>query len=183
MKKIILFGDSITAGYKNGEIDTILNDKINEKLPDTLIQNAGIPGDTTRGALDRVERHVVAYCPDVVTVFFGANDAWLYSGITEHEFQENLETLVRSLSDSRVILLGVPYANQSVHEGERSEERLRRFNDVSKAVAEKYQVPFIDVLTEMLVDDNQVSYLQEDGLHFSEEGYQLLARLIIEEIQ
>ena len=95
MKKIILFGDSITAGYEDGVTDFRLNEEIEAIFTDVEVINAGIPGDTSQGALKRVKNHVLKYEPDIVTVFFGANDASKISGLDINSYQENILALVR----------------------------------------------------------------------------------------
>lgn len=73
-KPLILFGDSLTAGYLDGEITDELTKRLAAVFPEVPVVNAGIPGDTTTGALIRLHDHVLRYDPKLVTVFFGAND-------------------------------------------------------------------------------------------------------------
>ena len=44
-------------------------------FPNWKVVNAGVPGDTTFDALNRIEEDVLSYKPDFVTVFLGTNDA------------------------------------------------------------------------------------------------------------
>jgi len=53
MAKIILFGDSITAGYSKGKVTDQLTRRIKASFPAADVVNAGIPGETTREALLR----------------------------------------------------------------------------------------------------------------------------------
>lgn len=184
MRKIILFGDSITAGYKNGEIDTILNDTIARLSKTPLyITNAGIPGDTTVGALRRVAEHVTRYEPDVVVVFFGTNDASELSGITLTQYERNLEDLVTLINPKRVVLLGPSYTDQTLYHNDKPIVRLTQYNNAVSRVAKRYSVPYIDILREMMQDTDPRRYLQADGLHFSKTGYDLLAHLIVESLK
>ncbi|MEG2602840.1 MAG: lipase, partial [Carnobacterium sp.] len=59
LKKIVLFGDSITAGYLDGYVSKALTDRLADFLPEDKIINVGIPGDTTNGGLERFEQHVL----------------------------------------------------------------------------------------------------------------------------
>jgi len=184
MKKIILFGDSITAGYQNGEIDIILNTKIQRLLnKEVEIINAGIPGDTSKGALGRYQDHVIAYEPDIVTIFFGANDVEKMSGISLAQYEENLAYLVEKIGAHKVVLIGPPYAHQMMYEKERPLIDLMQYNNAAQRVAKAYNTKFIDMLEEMIQSEDPTNYLQVDGLHFSEVGYDLLARLIVETIK
>lgn len=180
MKKIILFGDSITAGYKDGEIDVILNERIAENIDiEASITNAGIPGDTTRDALKRVNAHVLRYTPDIVTVFFGANDVFEINQVSIETYKKNLSDLIDSIGSDKVLLFGPPYRVR-----EESEEigRLVQYNQGAREVALAKNCRFIDVLRKMQEIPNPTQYLQSDGLHFSEEGYVFLGKLMAKEI-
>lgn len=182
MKKIILFGDSITAGYENGVTDFRLNEEIEAVFTDIEVINAGIPGDTSQKALMRVESHVLKYEPDIVTVFFGANDVSKISGLGINSYQENLLSLVRQIGPEKVILIGVPYANQVYYKQERPMSRIKNFNEVAKKIAQTQKINYINLLNEMIKEE-PLELLQEDGLHFSRKGYQLLGKLINQELR
>ena len=83
---------------------------------------------------------------------------------------------------SKVILLGPPYADQRIYSNERSLERIKAYNEAVRRIAESNKIAYVDVLESMLKQET-LSYLQEDGLHFSRKGYQLLGQLINQEIK
>lgn len=182
MTKIIFFGDSITAGYENGVTDFRLNEEIEAVYSEMETINAGIPGDMTVGALERVERHVLKYNPDIVTVFFGANDVSTVMGISVEAYRENLLALVKLIGAEKVILIGPPYADQRYYENERNLTRINEFNEAVKEISQLKEVNYINLL-EKMIEKTPTDYLQEDGLHFSRLGYQLLGKLINEEIR
>lgn len=182
MKKIILFGDSITAGYENGVTDFRLNEEIEAVFTAVEVINAGIPGDTSEGALMRVKNHVLKYKPDIVTVFFGANDASKISGLGINSYKENILSLTSLIGPEKIILIGVPYANQKYYKEERPMSHLEKFNKVVKGIAEAQKINYIDLLAEMTKEE-PLDLLQNDGLHFSRAGYQLLGKLINEELR
>lgn len=182
MHKIILFGDSITAGYEDGLTDFRLNEEIEAVFTNVEIINAGIPGDTSQGALLRVKDHVLKYHPDIVTGFFGANDVSKITGLKIEEYQENLITLIKEIGAEKIILIGPPYADQRYYKLERPLNRLKEFNHVAKKIAADYSMSYIDLLTEMTKEE-PLSLLQADGLHFSRQGYQLLGTLINDELR
>ncbi len=90
---IAFLGDSVTQGCfecyidENGCIETVFDNKsaYSERLRELLstlypmvqvnIINSGISGDTTEGALKRLDRDILAYSPDLVVVSFGLNDS------------------------------------------------------------------------------------------------------------
>lgn len=71
--EIICFGDSLTAcGGENGRYSDMLQDS----LPDCLLVNRGIGGDTIAGALARLEEDVISCKGDYLVIGIGANDYW-----------------------------------------------------------------------------------------------------------
>lgn len=78
-KKIIAFGDSLTAGtlwWNNNGLDTY-PDILARNFPDSTVINAGKRGDSTYNALLRFDEDVLAEAPDIVIICFGMNDqAW-----------------------------------------------------------------------------------------------------------
>ena len=90
---IVVLGDSVSQGCfecfinENGEIDTVhdyksaystrLRELLNTLYPRAQINviNSGISGDQAKGGLDRFERDVLAYNPDLVIISYGLNDS------------------------------------------------------------------------------------------------------------
>lgn len=72
---IVAFGDSLTEGVGA----TSGNDYVSqlERLSGESIINAGVRGDTTRSALERVDSDVLSEDPSIVIVWLGGNDVLL----------------------------------------------------------------------------------------------------------
>ena len=106
MPVIAFLGDSVTQGcfdlyVKDGILKTYTEaekgypEKVKAifrmlypEVPITVI-NAGISGDSAKGGLDRLDRDVLNYNPDIVVVCFGLNDAG--------RAKEGLDTYINSL--------------------------------------------------------------------------------------
>src|SRR3954451_580699 len=69
---IIAFGDSLTAGY--GAQPSEAYPTRLSALIEAPVLNAGVSGDTTQSALDRVANDVLARDPRIVIVGLGGND-------------------------------------------------------------------------------------------------------------
>jgi len=102
---IVCFGDSLTAGTGAAP---------GESYPDHLgrligrpVINAGIPGDTTGSARERLARDVLPHHPRIVCITLGGND--LKNGVERTEAFANLEAIVRELqaAGALVVLGGV----------------------------------------------------------------------------
>lgn len=187
MKKLVLFGDSITAGYGEEAITPILQKLITEdldaqNLEEILIVNAGMPGDTTDDGMKRLEKEVLAEKPDMVTIFFGANDTNSDNLVPLEKYAENIETMITEIGKEKVILLTPPYVD-CARKPTRDDDRIRDYVERVKVIGAKYEIPVIDLYKAMVAYPGTDEFLQEDGLHFSQVGYDLLAALIVREIK
>ncbi|MBO0422458.1 esterase [Enterococcus plantarum] len=187
MKKIVLFGDSITAGYGEEAITPILQNLITEDLAaqnyeEVMIVNAGMPGDTTQAAMNRLDKEVVAEQADIVTIFFGANDTNSDNLVPLEKYAENIETMINKIGKEKVILLTPSYVD-CARKPTRADDRIREYVERVKVIGAKYEIPVIDLYKAMVVYPGTDEFLQADGLHFSKTGYDLLAALIVREIK
>ena len=94
-RTIVCFGDSLTYGTGAGR---------GESYPARLaaltgreVVNAGVPGDTTALALERLERDVLSQRPGYVLLTLGGND--LRQRVPGREIEANLRRIVRSCQD------------------------------------------------------------------------------------
>ena len=74
--KIVAFGDSITEGLAGGITpeQNWLN-QLSKKLGSGFeLVNAGVGGNSSREAMARYERDVLAHDPDIVLLEFGGNN-------------------------------------------------------------------------------------------------------------
>jgi acyl-CoA thioesterase-1 len=75
---VIFLGDSLTAGYGlPGELafPSLVADELERRGQPIRVVNAGVSGDTTTGALERLD-WLLKQHPDVLVVGLGANDAF-----------------------------------------------------------------------------------------------------------
>src|SRR5687768_13408228 len=69
---IIAFGDSLTAGYGAQEGEAYPA-RLAARLSVPVV-NAGVSGDTTESALDRIQNDVLSANPRIVIIGLGGND-------------------------------------------------------------------------------------------------------------
>ncbi|WP_148257711.1 GDSL-type esterase/lipase family protein [Leadbettera azotonutricia] len=115
-RPIVCLGDSLTEGYVSSMVGIVdrehsypafLQEKVNVQ-----VVNSGISGNTTKETLDRIEKDVLAYNPDMVIVFLGTNDFFLRD-LPLEETQENLQKILDKINDGdRLIFLVKFYSNQ-----------------------------------------------------------------------
>lgn len=81
---VVAFGDSTTA--TRNTVPKVYAQILQDRLPallgeSTTVRNAGVGGNTTYDALQRIDNDVRTSHPDIVIVQFGINDSWVYSGV------------------------------------------------------------------------------------------------------
>jgi len=179
MKKIVLFGDSITFGYGVYEKDSIAA-LLRATLPYEVI-NSGVNGDTTREALARLKRDVLDCSPDILTVLFGSNDSAMsdYYYRTSYEFEKNITAIINKVGEvfpqCRIILITPPPVDDAVFMPSTLNKRLIPYIEALKNIAEVSGCELCDLNTYFILKSNGSleSFLQEDGCHLTEKGYKL----------
>ena len=100
-RPIVCFGDSLTEGYGAGGLGVVDQSRsypaFLQRRVSVPVVNAGISGDTTAGALARVETHVLSNDPQMVIVFIGAND--FFQGRPMLEAKANIQTIINRIRD------------------------------------------------------------------------------------
>ena len=99
---IICFGDSLTYGTGAGP-GMNYPSQLSKMISKPVI-NAGLPGDTTAGALQRLEQDVLLKSPELVLITLGGND--LKNGVSKKAAFKNLKAIVESIQSigGRVII-------------------------------------------------------------------------------
>jgi len=185
MKTLVCFGDSITADETFYDGMPRLTPRLQEMFPNWIVVNAGVPGDNTFDALNRIEEDVILYKPDFITVFLGTNDAVSFSQVSLQAYKENLEKIVNQVSSDKVLLISpAPVDEERQHN--RTNRVLSQYADVVEKVAKETGSYFLNLYAEMIQELNYKRFVEndeKDGLHFGPEGYEYLAKLIGEKLK
>ncbi|KMJ59430.1 esterase [Bacillus sp. LL01] len=183
MKTLVCYGDSLTARHE-GKDNPRLTEKLTSKLPAYKVLNAGVSGHTTKDALARIERDVLALSPDLVTVLFGSNDAAAHKRVALNTYKENMLKITRLIGPDRTILITPPPVDENLQPNRKNSE-LAKYADVVRLVSEETGSHYIDFYTDLYSRPNYKELLVgtlNDGLHFGEAGYDVLSKLITEKI-
>lgn len=169
--RIVILGDSITAGYgleTAQAYPALIQQKINDsKLPFTVV-NAGISGDTTASGLRRIVWALGAGA-DVLVISLGGNDG--LRGISPKQTAENLTGIITKarskFPELKVLIAGMQMpANMG---REFTEEFSAVFPDVAKA----NNATLIPFLLEGV--GGVAKFNQPDQIHPTAEGQKLIA--------
>ncbi len=196
---IVTLGDSITRGTREGVTNEqtfshLLEQQLIASGRAVRVVNQGVGGETTAGALARLDRDVLALRPAIVVVMYGTNDCWVDVGQKEsrlslEEFEHNLTELVKRLRVAGVepILMTEPcYAKQSPANGlgEHGNLRLFRYMEACRRVAMRQDVVLVDNFREWSLppkgrsDERNINDLTTDGYHPNPAGHALIATTI-----
>lgn len=169
VRKVALLGDSITAGYglpASQALPAKLQGELLRLGASARVVPYGVVGDTTGGAISRVDR--AAAGADVCVVALGGND--LLQGADPTAVRRNLGTIVRRLKARgvTVVLAGlrVPPLLQGSYAS--------AFNSAFVSVAREQSVLFIPDMLDGVVLNPQLN--QRDGVHPNAAGVQVIAR-------
>ena len=161
---IVAFGDSLTHGTGAGTNDAY--PAVLASLTGRTVINAGVPGDTTASALQRLPEVLAEHQPRLVLLCLGGND--MLRKQPEAATENNLRLLVRTIraSGAEVVLIGVP-----------EPKLFGGAPDFYSQVAEDMQLPLEqDVFNEVLRDNR----LKSDPIHANAAGYRVVAERLAE---
>jgi acyl-CoA thioesterase-1 len=158
--KIVALGDSATAGWLVAKKDAYpaeLERQLRAKGHQVEIRNAGVSGDTSAGALKRLD---LAVDPDtdIVLVEVGTNDLRLH--VPAVKMRTNVAEIVRTLQKRRiaVLLIGLGPLDLS---------GVARANNVPYA---QFKLP-------------PGKYRARDGAHFNAEGYRIVVARMLPQVE
>ena len=166
---LVVLGDSLTAGLGVATEETfpaLLEARLRREGYAYRVVNAGVSGDTTAGALRRLDWVLRAH-PAVVVVALGANDG--LRGLPVAAMRDNLVRIVTRLraSGARVLLAGMRLPPNY------GEAYTREFAEAFRAVARRTSVPLVPFLLEGVAGDARLN--QADGIHPNAAGQRIVS--------
>lgn len=168
-KRIVMLGDSITAGYglaSGDELPARLEAELRSNGHDVRVENAGVSGDTTAGGLARLD-WAVQGAPDLVIVALGANDG--LRGIDPADTRANLNAIVDRLQAKGVtVMLAGMYAPPNM-----GRDYADAFNRIFPEIAAEQDVALYPFLLEGVAAEPALN--QADGIHPNAKGAQRIA--------
>jgi acyl-CoA thioesterase-1 len=159
-RRLLLLGDSLTAGYglpANLAFPARLDAALRQAGLDLELVNAGVSGDTSAGGLARLDWAIGGRVPEFAFVALGANDG--LRGLDPDAMERNLDRIVERLKarGSRVMLAGM------LAPPNMGSEYGRRFAASYRRVAEKHGAALYPFFLEGVAADPALN--QPDGIH------------------
>jgi lysophospholipase L1-like esterase len=163
-ENIICFGDSLTYGT-GAPRDKSYPAQLSDMTGQPVI-NAGVPGDTTTRALERLEEDVLSQSPRIVLITLGGND--LKNGVRKDVAFRNLKTIIEAIQaeGGLVILGGVKFIILD-----------KGYGEMYKKLAKETDIILVpNVLKGLIGKDKYMS----DPIHPNGQGYTIMAERFYE---
>jgi acyl-CoA thioesterase I len=163
---ILVFGDSISAGYGLSHVDQgwvgLLGAKLKDEGYGYQVINASVSGETTAGGLARLPRALALHHPQIVILELGGNDG--LRALPIDQMRTNLAKMLDLSVEAgaRVLLLGMRIPPNY------GPEFTEQFRSVFAEVAHDKKVPLVPfLLNDIALSPN---LMQADGVHPNELG-------------
>ncbi|MBI3145852.1 MAG: arylesterase [Pseudogulbenkiania sp.] len=154
---ILVFGDSLSAGYGLAPGQGWVALLENSLAPRHRVINASVSGETTAGGLSRLPATLKRHRPDVVVLELGGNDG--LRGLPMDEMRRNLEQMIRLAQQhkARVMLVGI------ILPPNYGQKYSTEFRSVYDTLARQYGLNYVPRL--MADFEADPSKFQPDGIH------------------
>lgn len=175
---IMVLGDSLSASYGMDALQgwvALLEARLAEQGYRYRVVNASISGDTSRGALVRLDALLHADPPQITILALGGNDG--LRGIALHELKENLDQIAAKLLESGSRVLVIPMKlppNYGPAYTEDFERVYRDLEDARPVAMGKFLLDGIALRPELM---------QEDGIHPRVEAQPLMLENVWRSLQ
>jgi len=171
--QILALGDSLTAGYglsQSEAFPTRLAAALREKGIATEIVNAGVSGDTTSGALQRLD-WLLDRPFKLAIVELGANDA--LRAVSPELTRQNLETIVRKLkATGATVLLAGMKAPRNL-----GPDFAKEFDPIFPELAKSLDLQFYPFFLDGVAADPYLN--QGDGMHPNAKGVAIIVERML----
>ena len=174
IENIILFGDSLMAGYglpQEKHLAIVLQNNLNDSGFNVEVIDGSVSGSTSAGGLNRAEWSLSQPDIDLMILGLGAND--MLRGISPIETEKNLEKIIQiaKLKNIEIILAGMiaPTTHGFSYK--------KKFDNIYPNLAKKYNLNLIPFLLEgVALNPN---FNQVDGIHPNEKGTYVISKTLL----
>ncbi len=170
---LVVLGDSLSAGYGMSQKESwvgILQQRWQQTYPSITLVNASISGDTTQGALNRLNGVIKTHQPDAVFVELGGNDG--LRGFTPMAIKSNLLQIIERLQEEG-IKVAVSQVRIPPNYGRRYSDM---FADIFPDVTASTDTLLIPFFMEQIAVKPEL--MQNDGIHPNREAQDDIADIM-----
>ena len=171
--KVVLFGDSLMAGYgldKKYHLSNVLEKSLNKKGLKVKVINASVSGDTSAGGLNRIAWTISEKNIDIILLGLGAND--MLRGISPNETKKNLEEIIIKILNKKIQIVIAGMIAPDSH----GDDYKNEFDKIFKRLSIKYELDFIPFLLDGVALNPDLNL--DDGMHPNEKGVIVISKNI-----
>ena len=166
----LFLGGSITEQYD-----------LDEYYPDMFVVNSGISGNQTQDILDDMKERVYQYNPSKVFLLIGTND--IQAGVEEEDIVNNICEILKDIKENRpyaeLYLEAIYPVDEDLSGAQtRTNEEIESINSELKKFCKEEDVTYINTY-ELLLDEDGEKLNEDytkDGLHITDEGYEVITK-------
>jgi acyl-CoA thioesterase-1 len=176
-KKLLILGDSISAGYGIKESEnwvSILETSLNRDNFDIKIINSSVSGDTTIGGLSRIKNDLNNYSPDYVLIELGGNDA--LRGYPLNKIKSNLNKIIYECIEEG----SIPFIMQIRIPPNYGRRYVEAFENIYPELAEENGLKLFSFLLQEVALEKDL--MQLDGIHPNVKAQPIIANQLKDEL-
>lgn len=179
-KRILLIGDSITNGFR-----PFLNELLSggEFYADQLATSKAVDNEHLIRLIDYVLEQNPSY--DIIHFMFGGH-GWHLSHNDYYSYYEKIILHIKEkCGEARMIISSfTPIAEKTnLNNLDKKNDYIFERNKKVKLLAEKSEIEFIDIYDIINSIAEKNSIYCDDGVHFKESGYKIIAKALFEKIR
>ena len=165
IENVILFGDSLMAGYglpQEKHLAVVLQNNLNDNGYNLEVIDGSVSGSTSAGGLNRAEWSLSQPDIDLMILGLGAND--MLRGISPIETEKNLENIIQIAKQKNIEIILAGMIAPTTH----GISYKKKFDNIYPNLAKKYNLNLIPFLLEGVALKPELN--QDDGMHPNEKG-------------
>ena len=191
-KKVVFFGDSITAaGIRPGGYIKLMDSLIRQEGQENNYElaGAGVSGDKIYDLYLRIEEDVLKQNPDIVVIYIGVNDVWHKTssgtGTDFPKFGKFYEAVVNKLQAAgiKVILCTPAVIGERTDHSNSQDGDLNFYSNWIRSFAAKEMIPLVDLRSAFIdynlknnPENKELGILTVDRVHLNHTGNVFVAQ-------
>ena len=176
-KKLLILGDSISAGYGIKESEnwvSLLETSLKKDSFDIEIINSSVSGDTTIGGLSRIKNDLDQYSPDLVLIELGGNDA--LRGYPIKQIKSNINKIIFECIKEG----SIPIIMQIKIPPNYGKNYVQAFESIYPEIAEENNLKLLSFMLQEVALKKDL--MQLDGIHPNAKAQPVIANQIRQEL-
>ena len=175
-KNILVFGDSLSAGYGIAVAESwpsLLQQELARSHPEYRVVNASISGETALGGRQRITKALQQHRPAIVILELGVNDG--LRGFSTADIEASLNEIIEQANHAKakVLLVGMKLPPNY------GESYTTQFQNVYQRLAEKHRLRLLPFLLEGVAPEA----FQADNLHPVAAAQPQIMRSVLKELK